>query len=745
MSSSPLPSHLLDALHSLNEIGAAINRARSQQREIADILRLIGRSAITLVTQQGGSGVASSVIYTYDAATDAFELESRVAVGRTPDTDQSDLPRPQGLGRRAMQRRQRVLSTREADLQLHPTWAQIGARVGVCYPLIVAERPVGTLYVYLHDARQLTALELLLLDNFAQQAATAIDQIQQLGQVQRHLQRKEEELQRMRRANLLLSSRLRLQETLEAILQMALEVTDARYGIFRLVDRQRQQLITQAVAGDRLAQPAVEALPIDENTITGWVAVHRHPLLIPDIAHSSWGTLYYPLDRELTMRAELAVPLINATGRLEGVLNLESPTVGAFSEDDRILLQSLATQAVIAIQEVRLLDALQEVSRRLLTEPPAQVFARIVAIASERLDAATSALWLRQGDELVLQAGDSGRPASDRIDIAHSLTGQALLQRKTIFCPDIQQDPHFARPELARRQGWRQALIVPLLAGEDEEAVGALSVYSSDERFQPDDWALKVLTLLAHHAALAVRHSAHQRALRQAQEQQAIVETFAAVGDLAANLLHRLNNKIGIIPVRVEGIRDKAENALVQHPYLARNLDEIERSAIDAMQIMSESLSYLRPIELAAVDVAAAVASAREQIILPPDVSLHLDGLDTLPAVRAGQRRLAFVFTNLWENALAAMHGQGEIHVSGRQSNGWVQISVRDTGPGIDPDLHQRIFELNYSSADQRSGKLGFGLWWVKTLMARFGGRVWVESDGQHGAEFILQLPLVST
>ncbi|NOZ70846.1 MAG: GAF domain-containing protein, partial [Chloroflexi bacterium] len=588
----------------------------------------------------------------------------------------------------------------------------------------------------------LSSLELLLLDNFAQQAATAIDQIQQLGQVQRHLQRKEEELQRLRRANLLLSSRLRLQETLEAILQMALEVTGARYGIFRLVDRTRQQLLTQAVAGEKLERPAVEALPIDESTITGWVAVHRRPLLIPDIGNSPWGALYYPLDRQLTMRAELAVPLLNASGRLEGVLNLESPRVAAFSEDDRILLQSLATQAVIAIQEVRLLDALQEVSRLLLSEPPARVFARIVDIASERLDAATSALWLRKGDELVLQAADHGHLPGDRLSIANSLTGQALLQRTPIFSPDICQDPRFARPQLAQEQGWRQALIAPLLTGEEEEPVGALSVYSTDERFQADDWSLKVLTLLAHHAALAVRHSEHQRALRRAQEQQAIAETFAAVGDLAANLLHRLNNKIGVIPVRIEGIRDKADAALLEQPYLRHNLDEIERSAIAAMTIMADSLSYLRPINLAPVDIAATIAVARDQITLPPGVTLHTHELESLPAVWAGQRRLALIFTNLWENAIVAMQGQGEIHVDGRLEGEWVFVAVKDTGPGIPPALHERIFELSYSGAHQTPGKLGFGLWWVKTLMARFGGRVWVESDGQHGASFILQLPL---
>jgi len=71
-----------------------------------------------------------------------------------------------------------------------------------------------------------------------------------------------------------------------------------------------------------------------------------------------------------------------------------------------------------------------------------------------------------------------------------------------------------------------------------------------------------------------------------------------------------------------------------------------------------------------------------------------------------------------------------------------VEITVSDSGPGIPPELHSRIFELNYSGRGQaRQGKLGFGLWWVKTVMARLGGSITVESDGQQGTTFRLRLP----
>ena len=85
----------------------------------------------------------------------------------------------------------------------------------------------------------------------------------------------------------------------------------------------------------------------------------------------------------------------------------------------------------------------------------------------------------------------------------------------------------------------------------------------------------------------------------------------------------------------------------------------------------------------------------------------------------------------------------GKIFISGKTLEKFVEIRVRDTGPGIAHDLHDQIFEFNYStqSPDQGSN-LGFGLWWVKTLMARFGGTIIVESDGRSGTTFILELPI---
>ena len=732
---------LYEALASLNEIGSNVNRiGQDGLVSVEATLKLIVGSAIKVVPG------ASAVIYSYDNVKEIFLLSSRVSAGCSDVNAETDTPRINGLGMRAIQQKRRVLSYEESDLTIHPVRANSGARVMACFPLVVANSPVGVLYVYLQDERQFSQLELLMLDNFVNQAAMAIYHAHHLERMQRNLARKEDEINRMRRAGLLISSRLKLEETLESILQMALEVTGAQYGIFRLLDKSAETLNTRAVAGEYAGRPLVEALPLDANSVMAWVARERQSVCISDLHAAPWSQIYYPLDNSLEMRSELAVPLVGATGRLEGVLNLESPVVGAFSEEDSYLLQALATQAVITIQEVRLLDALEEVTHLLLTQPLAQVLRHLSALACDLLDAATSVIWRLRGDLLEVDAESGGYQHGELLPIDKSLAGRAVLERKPVISEDVRVDARFHRADLAVDQNWARALIVPLLSGSGEEPLGAFGVYSSTSgagHFAESEWDKKVLVFLADYAVLAYQNAAHQDALRSAQEQRSVAETFAAVGDIASNLLHHLNNKVGTIPVRIQGIEDKCQEVLTTNPYLAQNLGEIERCAADAMQSVRDSLSHLRPIQLEPVLVAARVADALTLVKVPPDIRIKVEPLDHLPAVIAGERTLTLVFTNLIENAMDAMDGKGSICISGKCERDRVVVEISDDGPGIAPEFHEHIFDLDFSGrGTAKLGKLGFGLWWGKTLMTRLGGSVSIQSDGKNGTSFILKLPL---
>ncbi|MGA7194766.1 MAG: GAF domain-containing protein [Anaerolineales bacterium] len=748
-SSEETDPRLLEALASLNQISDAINHISSDDAGQNGLsLQLIVDSAIRVVT---GS---SAVIYTYDQVKGLFEQESRVSAepGRKQkhdaETDKpNDAPRLHGIGMRTIKRRRRSFSYEESDLDIHPYHAVLGIKVVACFPLIVAEQAVGILYIYLHEDRQFTNLEQLMLDNFVNQAAMAIYHSKRLAGIRRDLTRKNEELNQLRRAGLLISSRLRLEETLDSILQLALEITNAQYGIFRLLDKNGEFLVTRAVSGSRFESPLIEKLPLDGNSIMAYVARTRVPLLISDLKQEPWAKIYYPLDPGLEMRSELAVPLINASGRLEGVLNLESPNLGAFSEDDNHMLQSLATYAITAIQEVRLLDALQEIAQLLLSQPCQKVLDHLAAIANDLLNSSSSAIWLITSGELTLAASNGDRNLPEKISLHESLIRQVILRKKTITTNDISQSSRGDPKNSIETPNWPRALIVPLLTGDDNRTLGAFSVFRSDADAgwnAESEWDEKVLTCLAYYAVLTVQNESHQQALRTSQERHWTAEAFAAVGDIAANLLHNMNNKVGTIPVRVQAIQDKYRQILDADSYLANNLAEIESSAMEAMQMVQENVSHLRPIRMEKVDIASLVAGAIRAVQLPAGVQVESNGLDDLPTIMVGGQSLIFVFRNLIENAISAMHGNGLIMIQGVSESEWLEITITDSGPGISQELHGQIFELNFSGrSGTYPGKLGFGLWWVKTLMTRLGGSVVVESDGQHGTTFRLRLPSV--
>ncbi len=657
----------------------------------------------------------SASIYIYNPATDRLDVESRVvayAEGYESFRNISaneDVPRPDGIGMRSIQRKRRVISYEENDVLLHPYQAKLGVKIVTSFPMIVDEDVLGVLYIYLYEDRKLSQFEELMLHNFVNQAAMAIYHARHMAGIKKNLTQKENELIRLRRAGMIISSRQKLEETLEAILELALELTDAQYGIFRLLDKSNEFLVTRAVSSTHLERPLVEKLPLNGKSIMAHVAREREPLLARDLREKPWSDIYYPLDSNLEMRSELCVPLINASGRLEGVLNLESPQVGGFSEDDSHMLQSLATYAVTAIQEVRLLDAMQEAAQLLIAQPSQSVLDHLCAMANDLLNTSSSAIWLTN------EKGEMQLVSSNGV-----LGSEELPEELT------------------------NALVMPLANGDKSSALGMFKAFypaTGGVRSDKSEWDKKVLACLANYAVLAVQNESRQQALRSSQEQHLIAETFAAVGDISANLLHNMNNKVGVIPVRVQAIQDKYQKLLEEDAYLTKSLGEIERSAAAAMQIVQENLSHLRPIRMERIQVAPRVMDAIRAVQAPLEIQIEVEGLEDLPMVNASGQSLSFVFRNLIENAIDAMQGTGIITIRRKQNPDWVEIAVSDTGRGIPPELHELIFELAYSSRTH-PGKMGFGLWWVKTLMTRLGGTVTIESDGTHGTTFILRLPV---
>jgi GAF domain-containing protein len=146
-----------EALASLYQIGVSINRLGSGNNvSLSEVLCLIAESAIKLVP---GS---AAVIYAYDDESQTFDLEARVSAGEWMPPVLGDGPRTNGLGMRAIQKRKRILSYQELDVEIHPLKYQAGARSVACCPMFIADQTVGVLYLYLNEKRDFSQMELLL-------------------------------------------------------------------------------------------------------------------------------------------------------------------------------------------------------------------------------------------------------------------------------------------------------------------------------------------------------------------------------------------------------------------------------------------------------------------------------------------------------------------------------------------------------------------------------------------------------
>jgi len=553
-------SNITKILTTLNEVGSTINRSGSGG-DLPATLQLIVDNAVKVVAACGSPAGPkpriAAVLWGYNSTQQDFVRGMRASAGEPANAAGDDFPRADGLGKRSILHARRVLSYEEADFTLHPATNEAGAQSVGCFPLIVMEEPVGVLYIFRFDEYLFDPLILLGLDNFANLVAMAMYSARRAGEIARRLERQVKELEKLRWASQVISSRTTLQETLREILEIGLAMTAAQYGSFELYDKENQVLTIEALAGRTDSVVNTPPLPVDENSVVGWVASRKEPLLIPDLDESRWLAIYHPLPTNQKMRSELAVPLLSSGDNLEGVLNIESPRPHAFSEEDQRLLEALASQAVIALQEIRLLNAIQEITDRMRDDEEDKLLKFILDQACALVNLPLGAIWTISGTNLILRQSTEGCCRNMELPLNGSLTGQAIRLRRAIAVDNIQNQLYVKNQEIATNQSLLSAIVVPLLtSGESRRALGSFSLYSKHPR-DFSDWDRKVLTSLADQAAIALQHAADVARLKELNdlsEREHEVLTFLTQGYTNKQIANALTVSVNTIKKHVQNI-----------------------------------------------------------------------------------------------------------------------------------------------------------------------------------------------
>ena len=211
-------------------------------------------------------------------------------------------------------------------------------------------------------------------------------------------------------------------------------------------------------------------------------------------------------------------------------------------------------------------------------------------------------------------------------------------------------------------------------------------------------------------------------------------DRLAALGVMAAGIAHEVNTPITGISSYAQMLLSTTANEDPRYDLLKK----VERQTFRASRIVNSLLSLARNQDKLApqqVDIGELIHESAELLADNAEatgVELDIELPEQRPYVDGSDGQIQQVFTNLFQNALDAMsNGGGQLRVRVTADEDWIETTVEDSGPGIDPEHRDRIFEPFYSTK-QSSGGSGLGLSISHEIVRRHGGELRLE-DSEEG------------
>jgi two-component system NtrC family sensor kinase len=239
---------------------------------------------------------------------------------------------------------------------------------------------------------------------------------------------------------------------------------------------------------------------------------------------------------------------------------------------------------------------------------------------------------------------------------------------------------------------------------------------------------------------------------KHVQQQVAQTEKLAAVGQLAAGVMHEINNPLATIGACVEALGARAEDLTeAERQGIQEYLRIVESELGRCHAIVDGLLDFSRP--KARVKRRASINAIVEDALFLirhhdryKDITLQRELMAGLPSIDANTEQLIQVFLALMLNAIDAMEGKGTLTVRTQRDpdrHDHVLVVFSDTGIGIADDDLPKIFEPFFTTKQPGRGT-GLGLSICYGIVQEHGGRMTVESQFGHGTEFLVQLPALA-